>query len=247
MASKKDVLLAYCQRGFFLFPVRKETKRPAIKDNLNQASNDINQLMEWDEKFPNCNWAISCAKSGVVAVDVDHAHGGMEAWATMIHKNGDPNALKATSGSGGLHYVFKADKSKKYRGKIQKGIDVKFNGYILVYPSLHERTGDHYRWTNFREKASHLSPAPVWLSDLIEKTTRVGKADPTFKFGNKYLEKLVTSLKESELDYEEWMQAGMALHAATEGSLEGLQLYLSLTQGASFQDGDIEKAEAKWD
>ena len=72
MATKRDVLLHYCKRGFHLFPVKKETKRPAIKDNLNKASNDIDQLMEWDKKFPNCNWAISCAKSGLVAVDVDH-------------------------------------------------------------------------------------------------------------------------------------------------------------------------------
>lgn len=244
MASKKDVLLAYCKRGFYLFPVRKETKRPAIKDNLNQASNDINQLMEWDAKFPNCNWAVSCAKSGLVVVDVDHAHGGMEAWATMIHKNGDPETLRATSGSGGFHYVFKADKAKKYRGKIQKGIDIKYNGYFLVYPSIHESSSEFYKWDDFKKSIAYY---PTWLGDLIEKDTRVGKADPTFKFGNKYLEKLVDTLKKEELDYEEWMQAGMALHAATDGSPEGLQLYLELTQGASYQDGDLEQAEIKWD
>lgn len=249
MASKRDVLLAYCQRGLHLFPVKKETKRPAIYDNLNQASIDIDQLMEWDKKFPNCNWAISCAKSGVVAVDVDHAHGGMEAWSAMIEKNGEPETLKAISGSGGLHYVFKADKSKKYRGKIQKGIDVKYNGYVLVYPSIHERTGNEYRWdkTSWKLCGRERATYPHWISDLIIKDSRTGKADPTFKFGNKYLEKLVTTLKEHDLDYEEWMQAGMALHAATEGSLEGLQLYLSLTQGASYESGDEEKAEAKWD
>jgi len=245
--TKRDVLLHYCKRGFYLFPVKKETKRPVIKDNLKQASKDIDQLMAWDEKFPDCNWAISCAKSGVVAVDVDHDHGGMEAWDALINKNGEPDTLKAISGSGGLHYVFKADKSKKYRGKIQKGIDIKFNGYILVYPSIHERTSKYYKWENFSSHASKLSTSPSWLEDLIEKDTRVGKSDPTFKFGNKYLEKLVNQIKEMELDYEEWMQAGMALHAATNGSLEGLQLYLTLTEGASYSEGDLEKAEAKWD
>ena len=246
MASKRDVLLHYCNLGLHLFPVRKDTKRPAIRDNLNQASVDIDQLMEWDKKFPDCNWAVSCAKSGVVAVDIDHNHGGMEAWEALITKEGEPDTLKAISGSGGLHYVFKADRSKKYRGKIQRGLDIKYNGYILVYPSKHERTGNFYKWTNFGTKSNNLSSPPLWLADLIEKDSRVGKADPTFKFGNKYLEKLVTILKEHELDYEEWMQAGMALHAATGGSLDGLQLYLTLTEGASYQEGDLERAEEKW-
>lgn len=247
--SKRELFQRYIDVGFYLFPVKKDTKRPAIKDNLKQASNDIEQLMAWDEKFNQPNWAISCAKSGVVAVDVDHNHGGMESWDALIQKHGEPEALKATSGSGGLHYVFKSDKSKKYRGKIQKGIDVKYNGYILVYPSVHERTKEHYRWDGrtWGQYARTKRNPPSWLEGLITKDSRTGKADPTFKFGNRHLEELVKRLKEHELDYEEWMQAGMALHQATGGSDEGLRLYLELTQGASFQDGDLEQAEIKWE
>lgn len=238
------ILATYCGLGYHLFPVKKDTKKPAIKDNLQQASTDIDQLKKWSKKFPGCHWAISLAKSGLVAVDVDHKHGGMEAWDALIQHNGEPETLRAISGSGGKHYVFEADKTLKYRGQIQKGIDVKYNGYVLVYPSRHETTGRFYKWKNWGARPGKPED---WLLDLIKKDSRTGKADPTFRFGSGYLDKLVEKLRTYELDYAEWVQAGMAIHAATEGSPEGLRLYLELTQGPSFQDGDLELAENKWD
>lgn len=237
----KRILESYCKRGFYLFPIKRETKRPAIYNMLEDASDDIEQLEKWEQKFPNCNWGLSLAKSGLVAVDIDHKHGGMEAWQAICDMNGEPTTLKAITGSGGFHYVFKAT-APRYRGKIQNGIDIKYNGYTVVYPSLHQDTNKYYKWVDWK---AAINTYPEWLKDLIEKDERVGRQSPTYKFGNKYLDKLVKELKKFPLSYQEWVQAGMAIHAS-DPSPEGLAHYLDLTEGESYQEGDLEQAKNKW-
>jgi hypothetical protein len=244
----QKVLKAYCRRGWKLFPIIPETKRPAIKDNLNKATDDMAQLIEWAERFPGCNWAVACARSGLVAVDVDFKHGGVEAWDAMLESHGMndevlPDTLQATSGSGARHYLFKAKEGVKYRGKIKDGIDIKFNGYVVVFPSIHPDTGKRYTWNNW--KTAEPLEYPEWLGKYIEKTALKGRANPTYKFGDDYLGRLVQELKKHELDYNEWVQAGMALHAA-DPSDKGLDLFVSLSQGESYVEGDEEKAAEKW-
>lgn len=237
------ILKTYCRKGWFLFPINPASKHPCIKNMLMEASDDIGKLIEWEKQFPKCNWGLSLAKSGLVAVDVDTRHGGMEVWSGFIGAMGEPDTLIQTTGTGGLHYVFQADKTKRYRGKIRKGIDVKYNGYVILYPSINRDTDRRYTWRNWGQEPN---PAPDYIADLIIKDTRSGKHTPSYKFGNQYIEKLVKSLKEYELSYEEWVQAGMAIHA-TDPSHEGLSLYMDLTQGVSYVDGDLDKAERKWE
>lgn len=243
MRSLRDILLKYCEKGWFLFPIKRETKRPAIKDNLKSASNDIEQLMQWAEKFPNCNWGVSLAKSGMVAVDIDEK--GLDKWGALVVHNGEPQTLKQKSGSGiGSHFVFKAEHGKKYRGKIDDGIDVKHNGYIAIFPSIHERTRFQYKWEN---EAEPQTPPP-WIKALIEKETLApGKRSPVYKFGSGFYHKIVQQLKEKAFGYNEWLRLGMALHSAFNGSDEGLELYLDLTEGVNFKSGDLEQAKYKWE
>jgi hypothetical protein len=237
----KNIFETYISRGFYLFPIKKETKRPAIKDNLKQASNDINQLMKWNAKFDSPSWGLSCAKSGLVVVDVDVRHGGLESWLALIADKDPINTLTATTGSGGKHYVFRSEDLEKYIGKIQDGIDIKHNGYIVVYPSLNN-VGNAYTWDDFKVEVSEL---PLWLKEIITKDDRTGASSPVYKFGKDYLDKLVLELKKFPLTYEEWVQAGMAIHAADDGP-EGLRLYLHLTQNPNFNEGDLDQAREKF-
>lgn len=243
MRRLERILRLYIDKGWYLFPVNPINKKPHIKNMLEDASNEPEQLLKWHKKWPKCNWAVSLAKSSLVAVDVDTRHGGMEAWKGYLNDKDEPNTLIQSTGTGGLHYIFQANQSNKYRGKIQKGIDIKYNGYVVVYPSTNKNTGIQYEWRNW--KTAKISSPPDWIDNLIIKTDLKGKSDPTFKFGNKYLEKLVKILKEEELDYEEWVQAGMALHSA-EPNEEGLRLYLLLTEGVSYKEGDLDTAKEKW-
>jgi hypothetical protein len=170
----------------------------------------------------------------------------MEAWQHLEEEWERPDTLTQHTTTGGLHFVFK-DGGHKYRGKLQGtqrkegGIDVKHNGYIVVYPSV--KNGKRYKWADWK---SPINDVPDWLLELIKKDHRKGKASPAFKFGSDYITKLVEELRKFPLDYHEWVQAGMAIHSAHPDN-EGLQLYLRLTDNPSMQDGDLEKAEEKWE
>lgn len=247
MRSLSDILTEYCANNWYLFPVSPKTKRPSIKDNLNQASNDLAQLLTWAKQFPGCNWGVSLAKSKLVAVDVDEdeAKGGLDKWGAYIINNTEPDTLKAQSGSGrGLHYVFKDEPGIRYKGKITDGIDVKHNGYILVYPSIHPRTKGQYKWLNEKEP----QPAPDWLRKLIEKQVEAkGKKSVSQTLSSGFYTKIIDQLKQKVFGYEEWLKLGMSLHAAFNGSEEGLDLYLDLTQGLNYKEGDLEAARSKWE
>lgn len=256
MESKRlrEIFASYIKKGFYLFPIIRETKMPAIENNLNRASNDIEQLMRWAAKFPNCNWALSCAKSGVVAVDIDEdpIKLGMEKWAALlVQNNEDPKTLKAQSGGGGLHYIFKAKPGIQYRGRIGKkakhekstGMDVKHNGYVLLYPSIHMRTKLEYKWLNDLP----ISAPPKWVDKLIIKdlTNAKPKLEVDFK-GKEFYQKLCAQLATKPFGYDEWLKIGMALHSAFEGSDTGLALFLEVTEGANYNEGDSEIAIEKW-
>lgn len=246
--SLEDILTDYCMDNWFLFPVRAETKIPAIKDNLNQASNNINQLLKWANRFPGCLWGLSLAKSKLVAVDIDTRNGGMEYWKELIAANGEPETLTARTGSGGLHYVFKDEKEIRYRGKIKhkdrskSGIDVKHNGYIVIYPSLHPTSGNQYVWTNTLSPSS----APAWIKARIEKPKESTKESSTYKVGDGFFEKIVEQLREKEFGYEEWNKFGMALHSWDNGP-KGLDLFIHLTEGVNWKEGDSQSAQSKWE
>jgi hypothetical protein len=200
--------------------------------------------MKWAAKFKGCNWGLSLSKSGLVAVDVDEK--GINPWEALCFHHGEPQTLKAKSGSGiGAHYIFKAKPGIRYRGKIVKGIDVKHNGYVAIYPSVHPKTGLQYEWVNDAPPGDYEK----WLADLFEKGEGVhGKSSPVYKFaGSEWYKKIIDQIKERDLDYDTWVRLGMALHSAFGGSDEGLSLYLDLSEGASYKEGDSETARSKWD
>ena len=250
--NERDILpwiTKYSRRGWYLFPVCPREKKPRIKDPLNAAANDIETLFAWFQKWPDSNWGLSLAKSGLVAVDVDAA--GLALWAGYVANHGEPETLKARSGSGvGRHFVFTAAEGVAYRAHFEdntakakiKGIDVKWHGYICVQPSLHA-SGNTYTWLN------ELAPAdmPPWLCTLCVKPATVKRgAVPKVSVNNKYFAELVSRIKAKHLTYSQWLKCGMALHAEFNGDEYGYSLWDEISRGPSYKPGDDEVIESKW-
>jgi hypothetical protein len=130
----------------------------------------VEQILRWWRQWPDANIGIPTGeRTGLVVLDVDPRHGGMDSLEQLQHQHGRlPVTRTAQTGGGGLHYWYAYPQGG---GRIIKnatnldgfsGIDLRgTGGYIVVPPSRHE-SGRCYCW--LREEP--LAPFPAFLIDL---------------------------------------------------------------------------------
>lgn len=167
--------LAYAGAGFKVFPLRSHGDLKAPHGMLGKdagyhlASNDVETVEAWWRQDQRANIGLALAPSGLIAVDGDVKKDGLVELERLEQEHGalDRTAV-ALTGGGGLHILFRAiEVPATVPGKLARcqGIDVKYNGYIVVAPSLHE-SGRRYRWERGRgliANAAFLSPVPAWV------------------------------------------------------------------------------------
>jgi len=172
------------ERGFYVFPCKPGTKKPAIGDNLRQASNDYGQVLGWAEQFDRCNWGAAPHHSGHVVFDLDRKNGkdGVAELERLALTNGEWNTdtLLVNTPSGGLH-VWLAGSARTSRGEVAPGIDVRggvgehATGYVLLPGSVVD--GNAYAI----EHDAEIADAPEWLLSLANvkpAAAPVLEADP---------------------------------------------------------------------
>lgn len=204
------------------------------KDYLNKATSDRALVKEWLTNGDNIG--LVCAKSGLVVVDVDVKHGGIDAWAALCMEHGEPITRTHLTPSGGKHYIFLATQGKRYKGMIQKGIDIRYNAQIVVPPST--------IGTKAYSKLNSVDymPVPEWLDALMVKQSLKTERQ---KVSASYLIDLAKEIKKYDLSYEEWTQVGMAIHSADDTN-QGLDAFIEASLGPSYQEGDEDKCADKW-
>ena len=124
-------------------------KHPLTPNGLKDATTNSEQIREWWQRWPDANIGIVTGQvSGIVVVDVDAGHGGLESWAELQDIHGRINTLTSLTGGGGMHLWFQApaDELKSTAGTIAPGIDTRAEGgYVVAPPSLHI-SGQRYAW-----------------------------------------------------------------------------------------------------
>ena len=76
----------YCQQGFKILPLAKDSKIPAISkedggNGCHDATDDQEIIAQWLNRYPNCNLGIATGEiSNLIVVDIDVKHdaGGFE-------------------------------------------------------------------------------------------------------------------------------------------------------------------------
>jgi hypothetical protein len=205
--------------GAKFFPVSPHTKRPAIIGWQAAATSDPTQRAAWAAQFPGCGWAIACAESGLLGVEIDpkarkivkdknSQQAGQEraeqAWRNMWDARRDvaPWPPHTRSPSGGSHFILRPPpgvivKSLRQGGLVklpgwqQHVIETRVNGYLLIPPS--EFNGRVY--TRPEGGPSEPYDAPPWLIEMmLRKTdTQPGEGEvpaPIVKPGSYDLRKL---------------------------------------------------------
>lgn len=158
-------------------------KHPRIKNWGEEASTDPEKIAAWWNKTPLANIGIPMGeKSGLVAVDVDTRHGGVDSLKALAKEYGElPATVAATTGGGGKHYIFKYTSELRLKNVVgfRDGLDIRTQGGMIVAaPSLHV-SGNRYKWdTGGSPFEMQPTDMPRWLVDEIQK---VGIAIPSKK------------------------------------------------------------------
>ena len=129
-------------------------KHPRVKrQTAIEATED--KWQSWIKVWPDMNIGIlTGSDTGIFVVDIDPRHGGDKSLAALEAKFGKfPATAVATTGGGGIHYLFRAPLGITIRNSagdevgsrgVAPGIDIRGDGgLIVVEPSV---TKGAYRW-----------------------------------------------------------------------------------------------------
>ena len=167
-------------RGFHIFPLIPDTKRPGVRDWENRATTDPALVRNWPT---GAGTGIATGPSGLVVLDLD-AHGGTppenwdrpgitdghdvfaSVWAEHETERSMWDTFVVATPSGGSHLYFRAPQGTKVRnsaGRIGWQVDVRAEGGYVVAPGTTLPNGA------YKPVTVNLAPAPLpgWLTGLI--------------------------------------------------------------------------------
>lgn len=157
-------------------PKGSPAKHPRTAHGLKDASNEQGEILRWWTTWPSANVGVRTGpESGIVVVDIDPRHGGLETWEALEEQHGYDASLGnvvAVTGSGGVHIYYRHPGShiKSRSGGLGPGVDVKADGgYVVAPPSVH-RLGTPYYWAAGHDPwEREIAELPDWLIQLMQE------------------------------------------------------------------------------
>lgn len=137
--SKLEAALIYASWGWPVLPVSPNSKLPAIKDWVNGASTDPEQIQKWWNAQPEYNIGIVTGhRSGLIVLDIDPRNGGDYSWQDWIDAHGVGDLRECPTqltGRNGTHYL--AQYTPELRScEMAPGVDMLSDGrFFIAYPS----------------------------------------------------------------------------------------------------------------
>ena len=183
----------YCKHGFAVVPLRAKSKTPATIHGLNDWFDDPDSARDLWSKFPDYNIGIVCGapSHGLLVLDFDvdderekYGYATLSAWERA---QGDlPETAVAITGSGGMHYLYRTDRSNiRPSANAELGVDVRCDGsYIVAPPSIHPN-GNRYEWQDHPEDVP-IATANGAVYDFLDHVQRNGGQDETLKDNGKF-------------------------------------------------------------
>lgn len=175
MPSKLDAALDAVKRGFRVFPVRPEEKKPAVDGWQMQATDDPDVIKRWWTQNPRYN--IGIPADGLLVVDLDVKHNGPQHWKDMLDllayadETAPPTRTSLTQ-SGGLHLIYRLPEGVRVKNSasaLGPGIDVKTDGGYIVGPGS-TINGKQYKWVEGETVPTRPALAPDWLIAKCKQT-----------------------------------------------------------------------------
>lgn len=181
------------------------------------ATTDPETIKRWFAYGHQLNIAIQLSQSGLCAIDIDPRNGGELTLENVEAKYGKLRSdVEQLTGGGGQHFVYSNPHGiQALPGKLGPGIDVKANGYIMVWPSLHV-SGLLYEWEASSDpiEGAIPSPLPDWLRDLAGPKPAISETQGSRYAPPEQIVDIRDALSHiSADDYHDWINVGQALKA----------------------------------
>lgn len=125
--------LAAARRGWRVFPVEPDGKRPLVADWENTATTEEAAIRAWLRDWPCMNYGVACGPSGLFVVDADTKENGLDTLAGLELEGLLPCTLEVGTPSGGRHLYFAGSGSSTVR-KLGAGVDSRGRGGYVVGP-----------------------------------------------------------------------------------------------------------------
>jgi hypothetical protein len=142
---------------------------------VDDATHHLGTVVGWWGKWVDANVAVATgAGSGLVVLDIDPRHDGLESLARLKGQHGElPETATTLTGSGGLHFFFKypgrAVPNRRNLGGF-KGVDLKGDGGYVIAPPSNHASGGNYTWnTKLDPDDVGFAPCPKILLELANK------------------------------------------------------------------------------
>ena len=159
-------ILDLVESGFSVIPLERGAKRPPDGFKWRRYQNapaTREQVQEWQEAYPRCNWGAvwGAVSGGVIAVDIDSP----AAFGWCQRQGGFNQRWPVWYSTGrGWQYLFRVPEELADLGKIKQG-GVEFSvsrHYSVIPPSIHS-TGKQYTWQRY----GRIPFAPRWILDIL--------------------------------------------------------------------------------
>jgi putative DNA primase/helicase len=213
--------LAYAAHGWPVLPIKPGEKLPlarCVPRGFLDATTDPETIERWWSIAPDAGVGVAVGKAGLVAVDVDPRNGGDLA-ALPFDTAG---TLHAQTGGGGQHVLYRVPFGYEPIASPWKGIDLKWNGYIVVEPSLHP-SGGAYAFLDWDVLSGEVPETRLAPLSLVQK---IGTVADVATIGSEVLNRRQRADLEAALetipadDHGNWIAVGYALASLAEGGFE---------------------------
>jgi hypothetical protein len=157
---------AYLQRGWSVIPAPIGAKRALVQWKLWQTTlPDLELWQAWAHRWPRANIAIVTGRlSGIVILDVDPRHGGLDSLARLERQHGElPETATVLTPSGGRHLYFAHPGGRVanvQNSTAAPGLDLRGDGGLALLPPSRRPDGQRYEWW---QDAGTGAPLPGWL------------------------------------------------------------------------------------
>jgi hypothetical protein len=157
-------------RGWHVFPVNPETKKPLTPHGLNDATLDVGRIEQWWKRFPKAMIGVRTGpETGIFVVDLDRDRDrdldGIAAFRELQNGGTLPETITVQTPRGGEHLWFRwVDGISNSTSKLAPGVDVRGAGGYVIAPPSRRADGTEYQ---FLVDQDAPADAPQWLLDRL--------------------------------------------------------------------------------